>query len=130
MKSKIIKIRCNGILVQLPAEEIICCIAERSYTRIICDTKLSGILISKPIGFIENNYECGSLIRCHKSHLVNLKKVEFFSSKCRYVSVFGKKIAISRRKSAYIFQNLLDLGVPDRKNIDRSSNILTVRKEK
>ena len=69
--------------------------------------------ICKTLKYIESNLREKGFIRCHKFYLINIARVEFFSSRNNIVSIAGCIIQVSRRESSSCFRLLLENGKKD-----------------
>lgn len=106
-------------------EKILFCKAEGSYTRVVIEGNCQEILVSKPLKIFQRCIPEEVFLRCHYSYLINVKKVQSFNSKNKFVALEGYHIPISRRKTNQIFSILSDLGIQDVRNDDQIYDIST-----
>jgi two-component system LytT family response regulator len=114
-----IKTRSGGNHLQFTMDQILYCKAEGSYSRVFAEGDSTGILISKSLSYFIKLSRNSDMVRCHRTYLVNIKKIGCFCSRGRFLMVQGQKIPVSRRKLNEIITVLLDSGVKDNKIMDR-----------
>jgi two-component system LytT family response regulator len=102
---KTIVIKTLRYYLRIPIEEIIYCQADGSYSEI---NLINGekIIVSKSLRVIEELLKDDNFVRCHNSFLVNIAKVEKFSSFSRTLSISGHIIPVSRRNCHKIRKEL------------------------
>jgi len=86
--------------------------ADGGYTHfhLICG---KSILISKPLGAIENTIHHQSIIRVHKSYMVNLDNVaSYHPSKGILITVCGHEVPVSLRKQNITKTRLIERAPP------------------
>jgi two-component system, LytTR family, response regulator len=110
--------------IQVESEEIVFCHSEGPYT-IIHTTNGRKCTISKPLKSIELSLEGTVFHRCHNSWLINMHKIEYFNSRGKLIIVNDHlQIPISKKRWKITLEKLLELKVPDRKNIVQRGTIL------
>jgi len=114
----IIHIRTHSRHLLIYIGHILYCKADGSYTKVFVEDDRMGILVSQPLTKFQKCIPEKIFLRCHNSYLINLKKVQSFSSKKCIIAFEGKQVPISRRRANHIFNILLDLGIKDFKNGD------------
>jgi two-component system LytT family response regulator len=106
--------RSNGKLILVKTCDILFCKAEGSYTRLYFVNVGNSILISKPIKCFEIIFIPIGFKRIHRSYLINIQFVNFFSSNKNSIQLENHSLPICRRKSAEIFSELLLTGICDK----------------
>lgn len=88
----------KGYLFQR-VDEILYCEAYNTYTKFFLEGK-SPIMISKPLGEVEEILECAGFFRTHWHFLINIKKItEFIRTEGGYLVMSnGEQIPIARNK--------------------------------
>jgi two-component system LytT family response regulator len=103
--------------IQIDVDTIICCRGDGGgpYTHILMDGgKIHCACVS--LGFIEDLLNECHFLRCHKSWLVNLKKVQYFSSREKIMVINNNTtVPISKSKWPETLKKLIDFTVQDRK---------------
>ena len=94
----------------ISVEDIICCVAEGSYTRIHIKNQ-RNIIVSKHLKEYETLLEPFGFVRVHRSHLINLDKVlRYDKSEGGFLQMEeGLTIAVSVRKKDKLSQMLREL---------------------
>jgi two-component system, LytTR family, response regulator len=114
-KGKNFVFRNGGELILIISENITLCKAEGSYTRIYQSKEPAKLLVCKPIKYFEKYLVPRNFLRVHRSYLINLEKVDAFSSKYRLILISDFVIPISRSNSSSVFIELLENGNKDTK---------------
>jgi DNA-binding LytR/AlgR family response regulator len=104
--------------VQIDVETILYCHGDGDgpYIQIVIegDKKYSAC---ESMGSIENLLSGDHFLRCHKSWLVNLKKVGYYSSREKIIVMTNKvRVPISRSKWPETMKKLITFLIEDRKN--------------
>ena len=100
-----IYVRHNGKKIKLKMADIHYCKAERNYCQII--TKSREYLISIPLKALQNKLNSPSLIRIHRSFLVNIKSIDSLNES--YIFINDLSIPISKQYKKEIKQRLIQL---------------------
>lgn len=88
------------------AEDIIQCISESNYTKLVFENA-NPMLISRTLKDVENLLQGGPFFRVHKSHLINLQKVQTYhrGEGGHLVLQNGEKVPVARsRKEGFLQQ--------------------------
>jgi two-component system LytT family response regulator len=101
--------------ITIDIEKIQYCFADENYTKIILEGYDRGISISRPLCYFEKLLTEKDFLRCHNSYLVNIRKIESFSSRDRNIIYPDHIIPVSRRKCRETFWILSENGIRDKK---------------
>ena len=113
MSDVFITVRTKGRRLAIEPGEIVYLRAEGCYTRLFLDDNEEGILTTKPLFILKVQLSGTVFFQCHKSCLVNSRKITAFDSKNRTIKVGKHVIHVSRRKSAHIYRHLSAMKIPD-----------------
>ncbi|GAB1449322.1 MAG: LytTR family DNA-binding domain-containing protein [Bacteroidia bacterium] len=93
-RPKVLAVSTASSIHYIPVEHVLYMKAEGAYTKIIYSGS-DGILSSKNLGFYEENLSVfGNFFRCHKSYLINLRKVSDFIKADGGTVIIDKQINI------------------------------------
>ena len=113
MTDTFIIVRIKGRRLAIDPGEIVFLRAEGCNTRLFLDKNEEGILTTNPFIMLNAQLSGTVFLQCHKSCLVNSRKITAFDSKNRTIKVGKHVIQVSRRKSAHIFRHLSAMKIPD-----------------
>lgn len=87
--------------------QILYCEADQSYTWIFT-TSGQKVLVSKSLGYMEGLLPAESFIRIHKSHLVNIKHIQFYSRKNgnQIILTDGSVLSVAARRNELLVKRL------------------------
>ena len=108
-----IMIKSGNRYLLIEFEEILFLQGCGSYTWIYTRESDNPVLISKSLKTALKQFPISYFLRCHWSYVINLKIAHSFDSRKKLIIIDKYQIPISRRRSGFIFQFLLEHGIKD-----------------
>lgn len=99
----------NGHKV-IDLDNILCCIADRNYSKIILEEEKLDIVVPKSLCVLESELKEYNFLRCSSSYIINLKKAGSFNRYLRKIYLNSHIISISNRKCGRVLPILTAFG--------------------
>lgn len=103
-----INILVNDGIIFIDVKDIVRCQASGSYTEIYLDLKRKH-LVSSPLKVYEEQLEPSDFFRVHRSHLINLHKVDKYLNAGFVIMEDGSEVEVSTRRKADFLRRLGNL---------------------
>lgn len=87
-------VRYKDRMVKIMLEEILFAEADRSYCKI--HTANTEYLMALPLGSFEEKLQSGDFMRIHRSHIINVTKIDAVIDNYNYVSIGKHTLPVSR----------------------------------
>lgn len=97
-------VRHKDRMVKIYLQDILFAEADRNYCKIY--TMESEYLMTLPLGSFEEKLQSKDFLRIHRSHIINVNKVDAISDQFQYVTIGKKVLAVSRSHQEVLAQRV------------------------